>query len=192
MNKIKLGPKTFLYPLPTVLVGSHVNGKPTFMTAAWVTIADPKPPTLAISLMKIRYTLKGIRENEAFSVNIPSTDLVKDVDYCGIYSGKKNDKSEIFEVFYGELKAAPLIEKCPMNLECRLTQSIELGQYILLIGEIVELHVDADCMTDGKVDPSRIDPLIYAPGILNYYSLGKIVAKAFSVGKKTGESKHNS
>ena len=79
-----------------------------------------------------------------------------------------------------------------MNLECRLTQSIELGQYILLIGEIVELHVDADCMTEGKMDPSKIDPLIYAPGILNYYSLGKIVAKAFSVGKKTGESKHNS
>jgi hypothetical protein len=47
-------------------------------------------------------------------------------------------------------------------------------------------------MTEGKMDPSKIDPLIYAPGILNYYSLGKIVAKAFSVGKKTGESKHNS
>jgi hypothetical protein len=53
-----------------------------------------------------------------------------------------------------------------------------------VLGEITELHVDADCITEGKVDPSKIDPLIFAPDVLNYYCLGKVVAKAFKVGKK--------
>lgn len=190
MNKIRIGPKNFPYPLLTTLVGSHVNGNPSFMTVAWVTIVDPNPPTLSLSLLKSGCTLKGIRENGAFSVNIPSTDLVKDVDYCGIFSDRNIDISKTFKVFYGLLRAAPLIEKCPINLECRLIQSIESGRYVLVTGEVLELHVDADYITEGKLDPSRIHPPIYAPDICNYYSSGKVVTKASNVGTKTGEPKH--
>lgn len=187
MKRVKLGPQKILYPLPTTLVGSLVNGQPTFMTAAWATIVDPKPPTLAISMAKSRYTLIGIKENKAFSLNIPSTDMVEAVDYCGIYSGRKKNKSNIFKLFYGELKTAPLIEKCPLNFECRLTQCVELQNHILVIGEITELHIDEGCLVEGKVDPSLIDPLIFAPDVKQYYQLGKVVAKAFSVGKKYKE-----
>jgi flavin reductase (DIM6/NTAB) family NADH-FMN oxidoreductase RutF len=185
MKKVKLGPQKILYPLPTTLIGSLVNGQPTFMTAAWATIVDPKPPSLAISISKNRYTLIGIKENNAFSVNIPSTNMVKVVDYCGIYSGKKQKKANLFKVFYGELgSTAPLIEECPVNYECRLAQCVELQNYILVIGEITELHIDTGCVVEGKINPALIDPLIYAPDIMNYYQLGKFVAKAFSIGKQ--------
>jgi flavin reductase (DIM6/NTAB) family NADH-FMN oxidoreductase RutF len=100
MSKTKLGPQTLLYPMPAVLVGSLVDGKANFMTAAWCGIACMKPPAISVAIRSSRHTLKGIEEKRSFSINVPSTELVKKVDYCGIYSGAKKDKSMLFEVFY--------------------------------------------------------------------------------------------
>ena len=118
MEKIKLGPQTLLYPMPAVLVGANVNEKPNLMTAAWCGIASHEPPAVAVAVRKNRYTLKGIKKNGTFSINVPSSDMAKETDYCGLYSGKNNDKSQIFKIFYGTLKTAPLIQECPVNLEC--------------------------------------------------------------------------
>jgi flavin reductase (DIM6/NTAB) family NADH-FMN oxidoreductase RutF len=107
MEKIKFGPQTLLYPMPAVLVGANINEKPNFMTAAWCAIAAHKPPAVSVAIRKERYTLEGVRENATFSINVPSSDMVKKTDYCGVYSGKKNDKSQIFKVFYGDLKNSP-------------------------------------------------------------------------------------
>jgi len=67
MEKIRLGPQTFLYPMPAVLVGATVNGKPNFMTAAWCAIAAYKPPAISVAIRKVRYTLKGVQEHGSFS-----------------------------------------------------------------------------------------------------------------------------
>ncbi|MBE9574259.1 MAG: flavin reductase, partial [Proteobacteria bacterium] len=83
MEKIKLGPQTFLYPMPAVLVGAMVDGKPNFMTAAWCGIAAYEPPAIAVAIRKERYTLKGVREHGTFSINVASSSMVKKVDYCG-------------------------------------------------------------------------------------------------------------
>jgi flavin reductase (DIM6/NTAB) family NADH-FMN oxidoreductase RutF len=105
--KKAIGPQTLLYPMPAVLVGSQVDGKPNFMTAAWCGIAASEPPAISVAVRPARYTFKGISANNTFSINIPSTDLAAKVDYCGIYSGHKIDKSEIFNVTYGQLNTAP-------------------------------------------------------------------------------------
>lgn len=184
MNKKRLGPQTLLYPMPAVLVGTNVDDKPNFMTAAWCGIAAFKPPALTVGIQRVRYTLKGIQEHGTFSVNVPSADLVKKVDYCGIYSGKDKDKSQIFKTFYGVLETAPLIEECPVNLECKVKHTLDLGSHILYIGEIVETHISEHCLTDGKADPKKIDPLIYTTAVQQYQRLGEFVAKAFEVGKE--------
>ena len=184
MNKKKLGPDTLLYPMPAVLVGANVGDKPNFMTASWCGIAAWKPPALTVGLQPIRHTLKGIKEHETFSINVPSVALVKKVDYCGIYSGGKKDKSKVFKAFYGALKTAPLIEECPVNLECKVINSFDLGSHILLIGEIVETYINEDCLTDGKADPKKIDPLIFVTPAFQYHRLGEFVAQAFEVGKE--------
>lgn len=160
-----------------------VEGKPNFMTAAWCGIACMKPPAISVAINNTRHTLKGIKEEGTFSINVPSTDLVKKVDFCGIYSGKKKDKSEIFEVFYGDLETAPLIMECPVNLECNVTHSLYLGSHSLVVGIIVETHVTESCLTDGKPDPKKIDPLVYLASALKYAGIGKVIAKAFEVGK---------
>ena len=184
MKKVKLGPQTLFYPMPAVLVGALVDEKPNFMTAAWCGIAASTPPAISVGVRPERYTFKGISAQRTFSINIPSASIVEKVDYCGIYSGHKVDKAQIFSVTYGKLKTAPLIQECPVNLECRVIHSLDLGSHLLLIGEIIETHIDADCLIDGKADPARIDPLIYTTAVSQYRRLGEIVGQAWKVGKK--------
>ena len=182
--KIAIGAQTLLYPMPAVLVGAQVNGKPNFMTAAWCGIAASTPPAISVAVQPVRFTLKGISSNNTFSINVPSADLAEKVDYCGIYSGHKIDKSQIFKVDYGKLNTAPLIQECPLNLECRVIHSLDLGSHILFIGQIAETYVNEDCLIEGKADPSRIDPLIYTTGVMQYQRLGEVVGRAWEVGKK--------
>jgi flavin reductase (DIM6/NTAB) family NADH-FMN oxidoreductase RutF len=114
MDKINLGSTVPSYPMPVSLVGAHVDDKPNFMTVAWFSMASYNPPRMAIVLGKNHYTNPGIKENKAFSVCLPSEDMAEVTDYCGIVSGKKTDKSKIFDLFYGELKTAPMIKDCPL------------------------------------------------------------------------------
>ncbi len=184
MEKVRLGPQTLIYPMPAVLVGAMVGEKPNFMTVAWCGIAAHSPPALSVALQKKRYTLKGIKEHGTFSVNIASADMAKKVDFCGIYSGKEKDKSQVFKAFEGVLKTAPLIQECPLSLECTVIHTRELGSHMLIVGEIVETHISKDCMTKGEPDPEKIDPLIYTPKARRYQRLGEVIGKAWDMGKE--------
>jgi len=182
MEKIALGPMPYMSVMPTLLVGANVNGKANYMTAAWATVACMAPPMVCVALNKSRFTVKGIEENKTFSLNIPTTDQVIETDYCGIASGAHADKSKMFTSFFGTLKTAPMAKECPVNIECRLFKSVDCGSHLLYIGEIVEIHADKSCVTDGKPDATKIHPIIYAQA--TYFDLGGITGKAFSDGKK--------
>ncbi|MBI5064065.1 MAG: flavin reductase family protein [Desulfatitalea sp.] len=186
MKKITLGAQTLVYPMPAFLVGANVAGKANFMTAAWSGIACSNPPMVSVALQHHRHTLKGIKENGTFSINVPSQDQVRETDYCGIVSGTKQDKASDcgFAVFYGQLKTAPLIEQCPLNLECKVVHILNLGSHALIVGQIEETHVSEACVTDGLPDADKLKPIIYTPGAeKRYHGLGATLAKAFSVGQ---------
>ncbi|HIJ69664.1 MAG TPA: flavin reductase family protein [Deltaproteobacteria bacterium] len=193
MKKITLGPQTLVYPMPAFLIGANVGEKPSFMTAAWSGIAASTPPMITLALQHHRYTLKGIRENGVFSVNVPNAELVRETDYCGLVSGTtKADKVKDcnFTIFYGKLKNAPLIEQCPVNLECKVVHILTLGSHTLMIGQIEEVHVSADCMTDGQPDPAKIDPLMYITGANKaYFRIGEKIGPAFKIGLEISKSK---
>jgi flavin reductase (DIM6/NTAB) family NADH-FMN oxidoreductase RutF len=182
MDKIQLGPQPFMGVMPAVLVGTNVNGKPNYMTAAWVTVACMSPPMVCVAINHARHTMKGIDENGTFSLNIASTQQAIETDHCGLVSGARADKSKVFDSFYGSLKTAPMANECPVNIECEVFKSVDCGSHELYIGEITEVYVSEDCMKDGKPDIEKIDPIIYAGG--NYWQLGKQVGKGFSAGKK--------
>jgi flavin reductase (DIM6/NTAB) family NADH-FMN oxidoreductase RutF len=187
MKKTAVGPMTLLYPKPALLIGANIEGKSNFMTVAWAGIANQTPPMLSVAIRWKRYTFQGIEENRTFSVNIPSEDQVTETDYCGLVSGVKNDKVAVcgFTVFYGKLNTAPLIEQCPINLECSLVKVVDFKTHALCIGQIEEVHVSDDCLTDGKPDVEKVRPLVYSSGLeLAYYGLGKKIAPGFQVGKK--------
>jgi len=187
MSKILMGPQTLIYPMPALLVGANVDDKPNFMAVAWGGIANGEPPMISVAIRHQRYTLKGIKQNMTFSVNVPSTDVVKETDYCGIISGAKVNKAQVcrFKVFYGRLDKAPLIEQCPVNLECKVVHILDLGSHSLVIGQIEETHVSDNCLTDGKPDVNKIKPFIYTTSpAIQYQALGKVIAKAFNIGKE--------
>lgn len=187
MSKIAIGPRTVLYPLPTVLAGANVDGKPNFSTYAWCGIANSSPPMISVAFQHKRHTLKGIKQNGTFSVNIPSVDLVKEADYCGLVSGRDRDKVADckFNVFYGKLESAPMIEECPVNLECRVVNTLHLGSHELVVGQIEEVHATESCLTDGVPDVNKIHPFLWAMSPLNQYcKIGEPIGEAFSIGKQ--------
>jgi flavin reductase (DIM6/NTAB) family NADH-FMN oxidoreductase RutF len=186
MPKVTLGPRPLIYPMPALLIGSNVEGKANFMAAAWSGIANGTPPMISVALQHHRLTLKGIRQNNTFSANVPSVDLVKETDYCGIISGAKTDKTADcqFRVFYGKLQTAPLIDQFPVNLECRVVHMLNLGSHILVIGQIEEVHVTDSCLTNGKPDVDKIKPLLWVIEGNEYREFGKSIGKAFSIGKQ--------
>lgn len=185
MEKIKIGSKQFLYPMPTTLVGANVNGKPNFLTIAWCGIVGQNPAMISISLSKDHFTTLGIKQNGTFSVNIPSTNMVEVTDYCGIVSGKKVDKASSFKVFYGELGTAPMIMECPINLECKVARVIDdLNEDDIFIGEIVEAYSEDKYMTNGRPDVIKIDPIIFSTADNNYWKVGMHLGRAWDIGKK--------
>jgi flavin reductase (DIM6/NTAB) family NADH-FMN oxidoreductase RutF len=190
MAKTLLGPQAFIYPMPVLLAGANVDGKPNFMPVAWCGIADGSPPTLTIALAHSRHTYIGIKQNMTFSLNTPSPDLVKETDYCGLRHGFKVDKVEVcqFKVFYGKLGNAPLIEQCPMNLECKVMHVLDVGSHALIVAKIEETHVSEECLTDGKPDIDKIRPLTFiTTPYIHYQALGEVVAKAYSIGEELKE-----
>ena len=128
MAKILLEPKAGPLPIlgfyPTIMIGVDVEDKPDFTTVAWTGVAASVPPSITIALQHHRHSLKGVRQHMVFSVNIPSADLVKETDYCGLASGARVDKAAdcCFTVFYGKVKHAPFIEQCPINHACEVVQ----------------------------------------------------------------------
>ncbi len=182
MNKIKLdNTKSFGFPMPVVLIGSVTEGKTNFMTAAWAARIESFPPLIAVALAN-HYTNIGIRENNEFSINIPDDRIVSEVDYCGTKSGRTVDKSQIFNLFKGELCFAPMIEECPVAMECSLFKVIEILKHSIFIGEVKGIYSEKKYLSSGKPDDSKIKALMLTMPANNYYVLGDIVGKAWASG----------
>jgi flavin reductase (DIM6/NTAB) family NADH-FMN oxidoreductase RutF len=189
--KKKLDGINILYPTPVTIVGAMVEDRPNFITIAHIGIVNhAKPFLISISSGKVHYTNAGIRENKAFSVNIPSEALVAKTDYVGIVSGKKTDKSTVFDIFYGKVKKAPMIRECPLNMECKLYDVYDTPTHDLFIGEIVETYADESVITGGKVDITKVKPLLFDMSSIKYWSLGDAVADCWNIGKKLKKSKN--
>jgi flavin reductase (DIM6/NTAB) family NADH-FMN oxidoreductase RutF len=180
--KVELGAKNCLYPLPTTIIGATVNHKPNYIAIAHVGIMDPDSISLGIN--KSHYTNEGIKENKTFSVNIPSTKLVKETDYCGLVSGKNTDKTNLFKTFYGKLKTAPMIEECPLNMECELINIVDFPKHDVFIGKVVETYCNDECLTDGIVDYSKVQPILFIMNDLGYWRIGERFARAWDIGNK--------
>ena len=180
--KVTLGPKNCLYPVLTTLVGANVNGKPNYITIAHVGIMDLG--SVSLGMAKFTTPMRESRKTERFSVNIPSVAMVKETDYCGIVSGKKTDKAKLFENFYGKLKTAPMIKQCPINMECKLIQTVDFPKHDIFIGEIVETYMEEQYVTDGAVDYGKVQPIFFSMDGPNYWKLGEQFAKAWHVGKE--------
>lgn len=185
--KRKLGPRALMYPLPIVLVGTSVDGLPNYTLVGDCALMGIRVPIVCISLAEGHHSTKGVLQTGRFSINIPSTELLEKVDYCGLVSGARADKASIFDTFYGELGDVPLIGECRVNMECQVVHQHQIKNRHIFIGEVIQTHVDDRYVEDneGRVqiaDLVRLDPIIY--GLDNhYYQIGPVRGEGYKEGQ---------
>ena len=184
MPKIKITSKIPVYPMPVIILGANVQGKANFLTVVWLSMVNFKPPTIAVVLNKGHYTNQGIHENKTYSVNVPSTDLLEATDYCSMVSGYDQDKSKLFDLFYGELESAPMIKDCPLTLECKLVKTVEFATHEIFFGEIVATYGDEEILTHERPDVVKIKPILYSLYDNCYWEIGKSIGRAMHIGKR--------
>jgi flavin reductase (DIM6/NTAB) family NADH-FMN oxidoreductase RutF len=180
MKKIKLENQA-VGPFPAMIVGAMMNEKPTYTTVGAGGCACLEP-VLCVSLKNSHYITEGIIQSGFFSVNIPSAALVKDMDFCGIASGKDVDKSALFTAFFDMAGNAPMIEECPLNFVCRVCDSKEIRGFTMFFGEIVAALAGEDYLTQGRPDPLKIDPIIMMA--FAYCDIKSVIGQPFCEGKK--------
>lgn len=182
-ERINIGNNAFVLPEPQTIVGSMLDGKPNFMALAWITRLNYKPCLMGIAVNQGHATNKAIRETGQFSVNLPSVDMVEATDYVGLASGNRTDKSEVFDVEYGELENAPLIKECPLSMEFELVQTVDLPTNTFFIGELKATWTEERFMTDGYVDIEKVRPMTLSMPDNHYWAVGEKVGRAWHDGK---------
>jgi flavin reductase (DIM6/NTAB) family NADH-FMN oxidoreductase RutF len=168
----------YFYPWPLVLVSCvDEDGKPNIITIGASSICCSHPPIVGVAIGVRQYSLGLINRTEDFGVNIPTLDQLEPSDLCGSISGRSLNKFE--EVGWTPQPStqieSPLIEECPISMECKLVQTAHLGNHDWLMGEIVAVHADESVLgEDGSLDFARTNPALCFYG--EYWSLGQKVA----------------
>lgn len=179
MGKLALERSAFLAPVPVVLLSCvGEDGSPNILTVSWVSVVCAAPPLVGVSIRTERYSYPLIRDSGEFVLNIPPASLLRAVDFCGTASGATVDKFSRAGLtpVPGVKVRPPLIEECPVNLECVVRRTLQLGSHVLFLAEVAAVHADADVVEDGAVVLGRVAPLTYDPFGGDYWNLKEVVA----------------
>ena len=176
-----------LYPLPAVLVSvADRAGNSNLFTVAWTGTICSDPPMVSISVRPERYSHHMIEETGEFVINLTTEALVYATDYCGVKSGKDVDKWKEMNLtpIAAEHVKAPMVAESPVNLECRVTQKLELGTHDMFLATILAVHVDDKYMDEsGRFNLNDSKPLVYSHG--RYLTAGEEIGSfGYSVKKK--------
>lgn len=187
MSKVSWKPGNMLYPLPAVLVTCRdKQGNDNVLTIAWTGTICSDPAMLYISVRPERYSYPMIRETGEFVVNLTTEELLKATDYCGVRSGRDEDKFRAAGLTKGEAQQvnAPIIMESPVNIECKVKEIVPLGSHDMFIAEVVNVQVSDEYMNEkGTFDLSAAKPLTYSHG--RYYEMGaELGSFGYSVRKK--------
>lgn len=188
MKKRDFKGSVVLNPVPVVLISSRNNeGKDNVFTVGWVGTVCTRPPMLSISIRPERLSYDYIKESMEFVVNIPHAGMTKEVDFCGVRSGKKIDKIKEMKFTMKECSNinAAYIEECPINIECKVKQIVSLGSHDMFISEVLSSHINEELIDEkGKIHFEKGDLLAYCHG--EYYKLPRksLGSFGYSVMKK--------
>jgi len=185
--KKSLGAATLAQPAPLWCIGSYdEQEKPNLMAAAWGGICCSEPPCVTVSLQKVRYSYASIMKRKAYTVNVPSAQYAREADYVGIASGKNTNKfaKTGLTPVRSDLVDAPYVKEFALVLECKVIHVYDIGLHTLFIGEIMDVKADEKILSeDGKIDLSKLEPVIFSPGSRQYYGIGEKLGPAFQIGK---------
>ena len=187
MSKEYWKPGNMLYPVPAVMVSCGRKGeKPNIITVAWAGTVCSDPPMVSISVRKERYSYEIIRETGELVINLVNRELVRAADYCGVKSGRDTDKFKEMGLTAQPSRyvGAPGIGESPVNLECRVTNRLELGSHDMFLARVEGVAIDGKYMDEkGKFHLNDSGLVSYSHG--EYFELGKKLGSfGWSVRKK--------
>ncbi len=193
MAKQTWNPGALLAPVPPALITVGDKDKHNVLTIGWTGILNTKPPKTYISVRPERYSYPILKEKGEFTINLPTADMVRSVDFCGVRTGARFDKFKLCNLTAEEgiNVSSPSIAECPISVECKVTDTIMLGSHEMFMADILTVRVSEDVIDKtGKLCIDKCNLLAYAHG--TYFSLGKELGTfGFSVKKKKKRSKYS-
>ena len=182
---------TLLGPIPPTLITCGTMDAPNIFTVAWTGIINTIPPKTYISVRPERFSYELIEKSGEFVINIPTEELVRAVDFCGVRSGRTVDKFKEMNLTAEQAPnlSAPMLAESPINLECRVTEKLELGSHHMFLADIVSVNVDEKLLdSTGKLCFDKSHPIAFAHG--TYYKLGESMGTFGYTVKKKIKKKH--
>ena len=192
MEKMYWKPGNMLYPLPVVMVSCAREGeRPNIITVAWAGTVCTNPAMVSISVRKERHSYDILMESKEYVINLVNRPLVRATDYCGVRSGRDVDKFQEMKLtpLASRFVKAPGIAESPVNIECQVTQTMDLGSHTMFLAKVVGVTVDGKHMdAKGKFNLNESGLVTYSHG--EYYSLGeKLGTFGYSVKKQNGRKR---
>ena len=183
--KKDLGKVPAVFPMPVLMIATYgEDGTVDVMNAAWGMISDMDKITLFID--EDHKTTKNIRALGAFTVSLADRAHMAEADYFGMASGNdtpdKFARTGLTAVKSGRVNA-PIVEEFPVCMECELLEIVETENLHAVVGRIVNVSADqAVLASDGKIDPAKLDALIFDQFRSGYYVPGEHVGQAWDAG----------
>lgn len=186
MAKIQWKGSTLLGPVPPVMVTCGDMEQANIITVAWTGLINTRPPRVSIAVRPTRHSYQMIKESGEFVINLTPSRLIREADYCGMYTGAKVDKFAAMGLHKeaAQAVACPLIEECPLSLECKVFAVIPQGSHDLFLADIVAVNVDESLLDEkGKLCMEKAGLAAFVHG--EYFSLGKKIGTfGFAAAKK--------
>lgn len=167
MVKEKQPTQLLLGPVPSALIACGSEKEQNIITLAWVGVVNSSPPMISAAIRSNRHSYGIIKDSGEFTVNVPAAEQVEIADLCGTLSGRDVDKFARFNLtaVKGLLSCAPMINECPISMECKLEQTVELGSHTVFIGRVISTYLNSDITDDkGKIDFSKCKLLGFCGG----------------------------
>lgn len=180
-------PGNMLYPVPAVMVScADREGRKNIITVAWTGTICSEPAMVSISVRPERYSYDMIRKTKEFVINLTTKDLTYATDWCGVKSGRDVDKFREMKLTAAkgnQLLYAPIIVESPVNIECKVIETAELGSHTMFIAEVLDVMVSEKYMNEsGKFELNKLGLVAYSHG--EYFALGEKIGKfGYSVKK---------
>lgn len=192
MSKQIWRPGNMLYPVPAVLVSvADSAGNDNLITIAWTGTVCSDPAMTYISVRKERYSHHMLKENKEFVINLVSKEICRAADFCGVRSGCDLDKFEATGLTREKASTVnvPLVKESPVNIECKVTQVLELGSHDMFLAKVTAVQVDESLLDEkGKLDLNKAHLVAYSHG--EYQTFDNILGTfGYSVKKKDKKEK---
>lgn len=184
MERKSFGAKPLTYPQPVWIIAAYgEDGVPNAMNAAWGGISESNE--LSVCLSPGHKTCANFMKTGAFTVSMAEAGHVAACDYVGLVSG--NDVPDKFAragftATRSGLVNAPIINELAVCVECRVKEFNT--ETCILKGEIVNVSVREDVLTDGKPDIMKVRPIMFDPFTGAYHVIGEAAGRAWGSGRE--------